>query len=278
MELLVHIYQSINFLQNLDIDEEQVIEKQIEVEFKKKNVTKLLLLDLDETLVHCVKKPNPLRPPMVKIDITAPNGNLIKDVGFNIRPQCRELLVSANKNYEVCVFTASTPQYADAIIDYLDPTGELIQHRFYRYSCIKTEGGEYIKDLRVFKNIELKNILLVDNAVYSFGQQLANGIPIVSFKEDPEDREFEFLIPQLEECAKYDDVRDYFRQRFHLEMIFNTPLDNWIDHYYDVEDCQRLMEEERAEVRAKFDQTENQNENGFQQQYIPSSTGGRPSF
>ena len=109
----------------------------------------------------------------------------------------------------------------------------------------------------MFKNIELKNILLVDNAVYSFGQQLANGIPIVSFKEDPEDREFEFLIPQLEECAKYDDVRDYFRQRFHLEMIFNTPLDNWIDHYYDVEDCQRLMEEERAEVRAKFDQTEN---------------------
>ena len=105
----MHIYQSINFLQNLDIDEEQVIEKQIEVEFKKKNVTKLLLLDLDETLVHCVKKPNPLRPPMVKIDITAPNGNLIKDVGFNIRPQCRELLVSANKNYEVCVFTASTP-------------------------------------------------------------------------------------------------------------------------------------------------------------------------
>ena len=51
----------------------------------------------------------------------------------------------------------------------MDPTGELIQHRFYRTSCVKTEGGEYIKDLRVFNNVELKNILLVDNAVYSFG-------------------------------------------------------------------------------------------------------------
>ena len=201
MELLVHIYQSINFLQNLEISEEQIIEKQIEVDFKKKHLTKLLLLDLDETLIHCVKKPNPQRPPDVKIDITTPNGNVIKDVGFNIRPKCQDLLVAANRCYEVCVFTASTPQYADSIINYLDPTGQLIQHRFYRSSCVKTDGGEYIKDLRVFKNIDLKNILLVDNAVYSFGQQLDNGIPIASFKEDPEDAEFENLIPYLEECA-----------------------------------------------------------------------------
>jgi len=46
----------------------------------------MLLLDLDETLVHCVKNPNPLREPMVRVDITTPSGQLIKDVGFNIRP------------------------------------------------------------------------------------------------------------------------------------------------------------------------------------------------
>ena len=126
MELLIHIYQSIDFLQNLVYPEEQIREKQIEVKFKKPNVTKLLLLDLDETLVHCVKTPNPLRPPTVKIDITTPSGVVVKDVGFNIRPKCNELLVAANRHYEVCVFTASTPQYADSIIDYLDPDGTLI--------------------------------------------------------------------------------------------------------------------------------------------------------
>ena len=219
MELLVHIYQSINFLQNLEIPEEQILEKQIEVEFKKKHMTKLLLLDLDETLIHCVKKPNPLRPPMIHLDITTPSGSIIKDVGFNIRPYTRELLVAANQHYEVCVFTASTPQYADSIVDYLDPTGELIQHRFYRGSCVRTEGGEYIKDLRVFKNIELKNILLVDNAAYSFGLQLANGIPIASFKEDPEDQEFDYLIPHLETCAQYDDVRKFNGHKFHLQEL-----------------------------------------------------------
>lgn len=126
MEILVHTYQSINLLQNMEIPEEQINEKQIEVEFKKRNVSKLLLLDLDETLVHCVKKPNPLRQPDIRIDITAPSGQVIKDVGFNIRPHTKELLVAANRHYEVAVFTASTPQYADSIVDYLDPKGELI--------------------------------------------------------------------------------------------------------------------------------------------------------
>jgi len=87
---------------------------------------KMLLLDLDETLVHCVKNPDPARPPKVKVDITTPSGAVMKNVGFNIRPLCNELLEAANKHYEVCVFTASTPQYADSIVDYLDPTGRLI--------------------------------------------------------------------------------------------------------------------------------------------------------
>jgi len=71
----------------------------------------------------------------------------------------------------VAVFTASTQVYADTVIDWIDPTGEFIQHRYYRDTCIKIpEGGVFVKDLRVFKNIDLKNILLVDNAAYSFGE------------------------------------------------------------------------------------------------------------
>ena len=69
----------------------------------------------------------------------------------------------------MCVFTASNQEYADTIIDYIAPTGELIQLRFYRDSCIKTTDNVYIKDLRIFKNVALKDIILVDNAVYSFG-------------------------------------------------------------------------------------------------------------
>lgn len=80
------------------------------------------------------------------------------------------MLREVNKYYEVAVFTASHEWYADEILNYIDQTGELFQHRFYRDSCIKTQENVYLKDLRIIKNVEMKNIILVDNAVYGFGK------------------------------------------------------------------------------------------------------------
>ena len=67
------------------------------------------------------------------------------------------------------IFTASHQSYADVVLDYLDPKRELIEHRLYRDSCIVTEEGVYIKDLRIIKNRNLKEVVIIDNAVYSFG-------------------------------------------------------------------------------------------------------------
>jgi CTD small phosphatase-like protein 2 len=55
------------------------------------------------------------------------------------------------------------------VLDYLDPYNEFIEYRLYRESCIATEEGVYIKDLRIIKNRKLEEIVIVDNAVYSFG-------------------------------------------------------------------------------------------------------------
>jgi len=60
---------------------------------------------------------------------------------------------------------------------------------------MQTEEGVYIKDLRIIKNRSLKDIVIVDNAVYSFGFRLDNGIPIPSFYEDQKDEEM--LHPNL---------------------------------------------------------------------------------
>jgi len=105
---------------------------------------------------------------MIRLNITTANGKVIP-AGFNVRPHTQEMLKEVNKYYEVVVFTASHKWYADVILDYIDPTGELFQHRLYRESCIKTTDNVYIKDLRVIKNVNLKDMILVDNAIYSFG-------------------------------------------------------------------------------------------------------------
>ena len=103
----------------------------VELKFKKAHCKKLLIFDLDETLSHCVRRPNPNLKPHVHIDVVDPKG-ITRRVGFNIRPYTKEVLEFVNKHFEVAVFTASHPGYADNVINHIDPTGELIQHRFYR--------------------------------------------------------------------------------------------------------------------------------------------------
>ncbi len=70
--------------------------------------------------------------------------------------------------FEVAVFTASHKVYADAVLDYIDPTGNLINHRLYRNNCVIV-NGVFIKDLRIIQNWSPDNIIIVDNAAYSFG-------------------------------------------------------------------------------------------------------------
>ncbi len=98
----------------------------------------------------------------------------------------------------------------------------------------------YVKDLRIFKNVHLKDILIVDNAVYSFGDQIDNGIPITPFKEDPRDTEFLNLIKYLERCADVYDVREINKKAFQLRRIFKFNLEPFIK-YYDFEECERLL-------------------------------------
>ena len=73
--------------------------------------------------------------------------------------------------FEIIIFTASHGCYANVVLDFLDPDGLYIQHRLFRESCIQTPEGIYVKDLRVI-NRDLKNMVIVDNAAYSFAFQV----------------------------------------------------------------------------------------------------------
>lgn len=120
--------------------------------------------------------------PEIWIDIITPQTGEKVKTGFTIKPYAIECLKKANEFYEVAVFTAGFDWYANPIIDYIDPTGELIQHRYFRHhATYLDEHGIFIKDLRVFKGIDLKDMLIIDNYVFSFAFHLENGIPMVPF-------------------------------------------------------------------------------------------------
>jgi CTD small phosphatase-like protein 2 len=73
---------------------------------------------------------------------------------------------------------------------------------------METEEGVYIKDLRIIKNKSLKDLVIIDNAVYSFGYQLENGIPILPFYKDKNDEELLHLIYYLRCLTQFEDIRE----------------------------------------------------------------------
>jgi Dullard-like phosphatase family protein len=180
---------------------------------------KTVVFDLDETLVHCCDDPSKAH---TTITVTFPTGESI-NAGVNIRPYARECLISANRDFEVIIFTASHKCYADRVLDYLDPTGQLIHHRLYRENCVVSEGV-FMKDLRILANRRLEDLILVDNAAYSFGYQLDNGIPIISWYEDMNDRELYKLMDYLKVLARVSDVREINRRTFNLDKFYQDYL------------------------------------------------------
>jgi len=71
------------------------------------------------------------------------------------------------KGCEIIIFSASHKTYMDPILDYFDPNNELIDHRFDREYCIQHSGAHF-KDLRIFRNRELSQMVLIDNNALSF--------------------------------------------------------------------------------------------------------------
>ena len=156
-----------------------------------------MIFDLDETLVHCNEDQQ--GPCDARVRVVFPTGDSI-NAGINIRPFAREVLKELSLHFEVLIFTASHPCYANPVIDFLDKDNA-ISGRLFRDNCSLITPTLYTKDLQVIQNRELCNIIIVDNALYSFILNIENGIPIIPYYKNPEDRELlklkDFLLSLL---------------------------------------------------------------------------------
>lgn len=204
---------------------------------------KILFLDLDETLIHAdfeEKFKNKKYDKIIKFNshldeedknffennendstmsVSEEDDNMIS-VGIFVRNGVYEFLKEVNKYFDVGIFTASVKEYADAVISFLDPDKKLFKYKLYRNNCINFNDSFMIKDLRIFKNVDLKKIILLDNSIYSFATQINNGILINSFFDDKNDIELknalEYLINFI---APADDVRNVNEHFFNFNQI-----------------------------------------------------------
>lgn len=144
----------------------------------------------------------------------------------------KESLLEIAKKYVCIVYTASHQTYADSVINYIDPNKDLIQYRLYRHNCVEVKIEKdtmYIKDLRIFNNVKMSDMIIIDNSVMSFAFQLDNGIPILPYYNNPEDNELLILKNYLNTIADSEDLRIQNRKSFKMDYFFNQATNEYPD-------------------------------------------------
>ncbi|KAH3744799.1 carboxy-terminal domain RNA polymerase II polypeptide A small phosphatase 1 [Pelomyxa schiedti] len=146
-----------------------------------------VVLDLDETLIRTSYQPIPNPDFVVLVDD--------ERAYVKKRPGVERFLAALKeKGFEIVLWTASEPQYADPVVDFVD-VNRVISTRLYRDSCTFIDGL-YIKDLSLLGR-DLNDVIIVDNSQASFTLQLQNGYAIGSYLGSLEDTELNQLLPFL---------------------------------------------------------------------------------
>ncbi|OMJ07656.1 CTD nuclear envelope phosphatase 1-like protein [Smittium culicis] len=169
---------------------------------------KYLVLDLDETLIH--SSPSSSYKAHLRIEVFSQKTSCLYYVYK--RPYVDYFLKKVSEWYNVVVFTASLPEYANPIINFLDPKNTLINSRLFRDSCIP-HSFSYTKDLKIISE-DLSQVVLVDNSPISYYINQENAIPIHSWaNNDPNDECLLDLLPFLDALRFTDDVRSILSLR-----------------------------------------------------------------
>uniref|UniRef100_A0A3Q1FKZ9 CTD (carboxy-terminal domain, RNA polymerase II, polypeptide A) small phosphatase like 3 n=1 Tax=Acanthochromis polyacanthus TaxID=80966 RepID=A0A3Q1FKZ9_9TELE len=128
-----------------------------------------------------------------------------------LRPHVKEFLQAMAKNYELFVYTCAKKEYAEKILDVLDPQKKLFRHRLYQDDCACVLG-HYIKDLSILGR-DLRKTVVLDNAPHTYPYHLMNTLPIKSWSGQTGDRELQKLIPYMEKLSAAEDFQEVLKKR-----------------------------------------------------------------
>ncbi len=157
-----------------------------------------LVLDLDETIVH---------------------NNSTEKIEPILRPGIEEFLNVLSNYYEIILFTASTKEYANTVLNYIK-NSNLINYKLFRENTTKFSDN-YLKDIGKLGR-DLKKIIIVDNLPQAFKLQKNNGICIKAFYGDiVGDRNTLQILSEILERIRYDadetqDIRYSLRKEMNV--------------------------------------------------------------
>ena len=170
----------------------------------------ILVLDLDETLIHSflepIEKPDFVLNIKIYDDI---NDKECNNIYIKKRPGLDYFINELSKFYKIYIFSSSPEDYVTNVVEKIDKK-KIISGLFSNDDCLTIPGAEhfkvYIKDLKIFKK-DLSRIVMIDDNSISYSLQKENGIPIKSWYGDKNDIELFKLLPILKKLSTFKDVR-----------------------------------------------------------------------
>jgi len=161
------------------------------------------VLDVDGTLIHTSFEPAAGATFEQKMEL----GGAECVARVFCRPNLERFLEEAACMYELVVFTAASQEYADLVIDRIDPNKK-IRHRRYRQHCSTHDGLPFVKDLSGLGR-PIESCLIVDNSPVSYLLHWHNAIDCSTFECSAEDDELLDILHFLELVQHVRDVRNY---------------------------------------------------------------------
>ncbi|MCR9200547.1 MAG: HAD family hydrolase [Planctomycetaceae bacterium] len=163
----------------------------------------LLILDLDETLIHAVAAP-----------LRRPHDFQVGPWFVYKRPGVDQFLTRMATDFQLAVWSSATPDYVDAIVARLFGAEPALQFQWSRDRCTDRYDPEYqcrylVKDLNKTKRagFPLERTLMVDDTPSKLERNFGNAVYVLPFTGDPNDTELRQLGPFLLSLADCRNVR-----------------------------------------------------------------------
>ncbi len=176
---------------------------------------KLLILDLDETLIHSTKK-----------ELNYPGDFKIDEYHVYQRPNLEQFIATCSSWFDLAVWTAASPSYANKIIEFIFPKSVELKFIFTGDRCTRRYNSElmeayYIKPLKKVKRrgFSLEQVLIIDDTPETFEKNYGNGILVKKYSGAREDDEFILLLKYLQAIATVENVRKIDKRGWRQSII-----------------------------------------------------------
>lgn len=164
---------------------------------------KLIILDLDETLIHATQS-----------ELNTPYDFKFDNYFVYERPHLRQFLADVSKHFSIGVWSSAGDEYVNEVVRHIKPEGVDFVVVWGRSKCslkcdltFDTYCFEKRLDKLKKKGFKLEQILVVDDSPSKSRTNYGNAIYIKEFTGDTSDNELQLLYTYLLTLKAIDNVR-----------------------------------------------------------------------